>query len=65
MFRISENSERLQAKRILRAIELFNGKLHDECLNANQFLSIDYAGSKIEAWRTDYTCVDRTARWAT
>ena len=35
-------------------IESFNGKLRDECLNAYQFLSIDDARSKIEAWRTDY-----------
>lgn len=35
-------------------IESFNGKLRDECLNANQFLSIDDARSKIEAWRADY-----------
>lgn len=35
-------------------IESFNGKLRDECLNANQFLSIDDARCKIEAWRIDY-----------
>ena len=35
-------------------VESFNGKLRDECLNANQFLSIDDARSKIEAWRIDY-----------
>ena len=35
-------------------IEAFNGKLRDECLNANQFLSIDDAKSKIEAWRVEY-----------
>ena len=35
-------------------IESFNGRLRDECLNANQFLSIDDARSQIEAWRTDY-----------
>ena len=35
-------------------IEAFNGKLRDECLNANQFLSIEDARSKIEAWRVDY-----------
>ena len=35
-------------------IESFNGKLRDECLNANQFLSIEDARSKIEAWRVDY-----------
>jgi putative transposase len=32
----------------------FNGKLRDECLNTNQFLSIEDAKSKIEAWRVDY-----------
>jgi putative transposase len=35
-------------------IEAFNGKLRDECLNAYQFLSIEDARSKIEAWRVDY-----------
>jgi len=35
-------------------IESFNGKLRDECLNANQFLSLADARSKIEAWRADY-----------
>ena len=35
-------------------VESFNGKLRDECLNANQFLSIEDARSKIEAWRVDY-----------
>jgi putative transposase len=35
-------------------IESLNGKLRDECLNANQFLSIADARSKIEAWWADY-----------
>jgi putative transposase len=35
-------------------VESFNGKLRDECLNTNQFLSIDDARRKIEAWRVDY-----------
>lgn len=35
-------------------VESFNGKLRDECLNASQFLSLDDARSKIEAWRVDY-----------
>ena len=35
-------------------IESFNGKLRDECLNANQFLAIADARSKIETWRVDY-----------
>ena len=35
-------------------IEAFNGKLRDECLNVHQFLSIEDARSKIEAWRVDY-----------
>ena len=37
-----------------RHIESFNGKLRDERLNANQFLSMDDARIKIEAWRNDY-----------
>ena len=35
-------------------IESFNGRLRDECLNVHQFLSIDDAKAKIEAWRVDY-----------
>jgi len=35
-------------------IESFNGRLRDECLNVTQFLSIDDARGKIEAWRIDY-----------
>ena len=35
-------------------IESFNGRLRDECLNVNWFLSLDDAREKIEAWRTDY-----------
>ena len=35
-------------------IEAFNGRLRDECLNVHQFISIDDAREKIEAWRVDY-----------
>ena len=35
-------------------IESFNGRLRDECLNVQQFTSIDDAKAKIEAWRVDY-----------
>jgi putative transposase len=35
-------------------IESFNGRLRDECLNVNQFTSMDDARRKIEAWRQDY-----------
>jgi putative transposase len=35
-------------------IESFNGKLRDECLNENWFLSLDDARAKIEAYRIDY-----------
>lgn len=35
-------------------IESFNGRLRDECLNVQQFLSLDDARDKIEAWRLDY-----------
>ena len=34
--------------------ESFNGRLRDECLNVNEFTSIDHARQKIEAWRIDY-----------
>jgi len=35
-------------------IESFNGRLRDECLNVHQFMSLDDARSRIEAWRIDY-----------
>src|ERR1051325_5198491 len=34
--------------------ESFNGRLRDECLNANWFTSLSDARRKIEAWRQDY-----------
>lgn len=35
-------------------VESFNGRLRQECLNKHLFLSVAYARSKIEAWRTFY-----------
>jgi putative transposase len=35
-------------------IESFNGRLRDECLNVNQFTSLDDASEQIERWRIDY-----------
>jgi putative transposase len=35
-------------------IESFNGRLRDECLNANEFISLDDAKKGIEHWRIDY-----------
>ena len=35
-------------------IESFNGRLRDECLNANWFTSLQDARWKIEVWRRDY-----------
>jgi putative transposase len=35
-------------------IESFNGKLREECLNANWFETIHDARREIEAWRLDY-----------
>jgi len=35
-------------------IEAFNGRLRDECLSVHQFVSIEDAQAKIEAWRIDY-----------
>ena len=34
--------------------ESFNGRLRDECLNANWFTSLSDARRKIEGWRQDY-----------
>ena len=34
-------------------IESFNGRIRDECLNANVFLPLHDAKRKIETWRTD------------
>lgn len=36
------------------AVESFNGRLRQECLNANWFLSLQDARDKIAAWRRDY-----------
>ena len=35
-------------------VESFNGRLRDECLNANWFTSLKDARQKIESWRDDY-----------
>ena len=35
-------------------VESFNGRLRDECLNANWFTSLRDARQKIENWREDY-----------
>ena len=34
--------------------ESFNGRLRDECLNTNWFMSIKHAREVIESWRQDY-----------
>jgi len=36
------------------AIESFNGRFRDECLNVHWFESLADASAKIEAWRQDY-----------
>ena len=36
------------------AIESFNGRLRDECLNVHWFDSLEDASRKIERWRQDY-----------
>jgi putative transposase len=35
-------------------VESFNGRLRDECLNANWFTSLTDARRKVETWRLDY-----------
>ena len=37
--------------------ESFNGRLRDECLNTNWFLSVKHAREIIEDWRKDYNAV--------
>jgi putative transposase len=37
--------------------ESFNGKLRDECLNENWFITMEDARTRIEAWRVDYNHV--------
>ena len=35
-------------------IEAFNGRLRQECLNENWFLSLEDAREKVEVWRKEY-----------
>ena len=35
-------------------IESFNGRIRQECLNENWFLSLEDARQKVERWRLDY-----------
>ena len=35
-------------------IESFNGRLRDECLNVNEFATIEEVRTVLEAWRQDY-----------
>ncbi len=35
-------------------IESFNGRLRDECLNANWFRNLRHARLAVAAWRTEY-----------
>ena len=37
--------------------ESFNGRLRDECLNTNWFMSVRHAREIIETWRRDYNKV--------
>jgi len=48
-------------------VESFNGRLRQECLNANWFLSLDDARRKIEDWRTAYNEVrpHSSLQWST
>ncbi len=38
-------------------IESFNGRLRDECLNAELFLTLDDAKNKLAKWKRDYNKV--------
>jgi putative transposase len=43
-------------------VESFNGRVRDECLDANWFRSLGDAKRQIETWRQDYNSNARTAR---
>ena len=45
-------------------VESFNGRLREECLNTQWFLSLSDAKSKIEAWRNDYNNDRPHSSWA-
>jgi putative transposase len=46
-------------------VESFNGRLRDECLNAELFLDLLDARQKLEAWRRDYHEQRPRSSWAT
>ncbi|MCU1337794.1 MAG: Mobile element protein [Bryobacterales bacterium] len=46
-------------------VESFNGRLRDECLNANWFRNLIDAKQKISAWRDEYNSERPTVVWAT
>ena len=35
-------------------IESFNGRLRDECLNVNEFVTLDETRKVLQSWRHDY-----------
>ena len=43
-------------------VERFSGRLRQNCLNEQWFMSLDDAKSKIEAWRRHRTCHHRESR---
>ena len=45
-------------------VESFNGRLRDECLNTNWFISLDDARRKSKLGASTITRVDLTPRWA-
>ena len=52
---VSRSSSFARVSRIENAYcESFNGKLRDECLNANWFASLGDAQRVIEQWRREY-----------
>ena len=46
-------------------VESFNGRLRDECLNANWFTNLRDARRKVETWRLDYNQQVCVAHWTT
>jgi len=46
-------------------VESFNGRLQQECLNENGFMSLEDARSKIKAWRVHYNQCPTILGWMT
>lgn len=61
------NFSRLDTPTDNATVETFNGRLRQECLKGNGFMSMEDARCKIEAWRIHYnqSCPHSALGWMT